>query len=554
MGIPQFLRKNQYRNLFLLGWLVLGLLQACFSELWDDEAYYWVYSRHLDWGYFDHPPMIALLIKIGYSLFHNELGVRLLVVMLNTLTLWVTARLLTKEDNRLYYLIIGSMGAMQVGGMLAVPDVPLIFFAALYFWAYKVFVDEQSWKNTLLLAISMALMFYSKYHGVLLVFFTVLSNLNLLRVFKYYVAVVITTLLFLPHIIWQYNHGFPSLQYHLVERNASSYHISFTLDYLAGQLLLFGPLLGWLLLYYAFICPIQHTFERALKFSVIGVLVFFMISTFKGRVEANWTVMLFTPVVILAHQTIKRKGWKGRAFLYSLPATLLLVLVVRVYMVWDFMPGTEIRPEIHHNREWTSKVAAAAGDRPVVFLNSYQLPSKYMFYTGHLSYSLNSRYARRSQYNFWDTEKELWGREVLVFGPNLPITDSVVSVRGTWDYYVDSAYYSYNLIQLKPAVTQLKVRRGERYKLVVAPENLYRQPVPINWKNEPVIGYGFTTKDSSYAPVKTPLTLAKAISRRLAGMEVIMPDKPGKYQLKCSVFADPLPPTHNSQVIQVIVE
>ncbi|MBV8254412.1 MAG: glycosyltransferase family 39 protein [Chitinophaga sp.] len=554
MGIPHFFSKNQYRNLFLLGWLVLGLLQACFSELWDDEAYYWVYSRHLDWGYFDHPPMIALLIKIGYGIFHNELGVRLLIVMINTLTLWVTAKLLSKEDNRLYYLIIGSMGAMQIGGMLAVPDVPLIFFASLYFWAYKVFVDEQSWKNTILLGIAMALMFYSKYHGVLLVFFTVLSNLNLLRVFKFYVACILTTVLFMPHIIWQYTHGFPSLQYHLVERNASSYDISFTLDYLGGQLLLFGPLLGWLVIYYACICPIQHTFERALKFSLIGVLVFFMISTFKGRVEANWTVMLFTPAVILAHQTIKRKGWKGRVFLYTLPVTLLLVLVTRVYMIWDFMPGVEIRPEIHNNKEWTGKIAAVAGERPVVFLNSYQLPSKYMFYTGHLSYSLNSRYSRRSQYNFWDTEKQLWGKEVLVFGSNLPITDSIKTSIGTWDYYRDSAYYSYNLIQLKPAAHQLKVRRGEHYTLVLQPENNYFQSVPINWNNEPVLGYGFTTKDSAYAPVRTKVTLAKAITRRLTTMEVIMPNQPGHYQLKCSVFSDPLPPTHNSQVIQVTVE
>ncbi len=50
---------------------VISLFQAGFTELMDDEAYYWVYSRHLDWGYFDHPPMVALLIKMGYGLFHQ---------------------------------------------------------------------------------------------------------------------------------------------------------------------------------------------------------------------------------------------------------------------------------------------------------------------------------------------------------------------------------------------------------------------------------------------------------------------------------------------------
>jgi len=556
-ALTRFLKKDRYKNLFLLTWLVLGLLQACFSELWDDEAYYWVYSRHLDWGYFDHPPMIALLIKIGYSIFHNELGVRLLIVLVNTLTLWITAKLIASKDNKLFYLLIGAMGAMQIGGILAVPDVPLIFFAAVYFWVYRNFVNEQTWKNTVLLGLSMALMFYSKYHGVLLVFFTVLSNVNLLKVFKFYVACIITTVLFFPHIYWQYTHGFPSLQYHLVDRNASSYDISYTLDYLGGQLLLFGPLLGWLILYYAFRSPITNSFERALKFCVIGVLSFFLLSTFKGRVEANWTVMLFTPVLILAHQAIVRKGWTQKWLIYTLPVTLLLVLVVRVYMVWDFLPGVEIRPEIHHNREWTSQVAARAQGRPVVFVNSYQRPSKYMFYTGQLSYSLNSRYSRRSQYNFWDTETALWGKPVMVVfdpGTGIPVTDSLKTVHGTWDYYLQSDYYSYSLIQLKPALKTIRAKRGEHVNVILQPINDYHQPIRLDRTNEPVLGYGFTSKDEHLAPVKSTMTLERAVLRRLINLEVIMPDQPGKYQLKFSVFAGDLPPTHNSPVIPVIVE
>lgn len=553
-ALTRFFRKDRYKNLFLLTWLVLGLLQACFSELWDDEAYYWVYSRHLDWGYFDHPPMIALLIKIGYGIFHNELGVRLLIVFVNTLTLWITARLIASKDNKLFYLLIGSMGAMQIGGILAVPDVPLIFFAAIYFWVYRNFVNEQTWKNTILLGLSMALMFYSKYHGILLVFFTLLSNINLLKVFKFYVAVIITTLLFLPHIYWQYTHGFPSLQYHLVDRNASSYDISFSLDYLGGQLLLFGPLLGWLILYYAFRSPIQNSFERALKFCVVGVLSFFLLSTFKGRVEANWTVMLFTPVVILAHQAIVRKGLSQKWLLYTLPVTLLLVLVVRVYMIWDFMPGMEIRPEIHHNREWTSAVAARAQGKPVVFVNSYQKPSKYMFYTGQLSYSLNSRYSRRSQYNFWNTETELWGQPVMVVfdpGTGIPITDSLKTTQGTWDYNIQNDYYSYSLIQLKPALKTIKAKRGEHVNVILQPTNDYHQPIRLDRTNEPVLGYGFMMKDEALPPVKSTMTLEKAVLRRLINLEVVMPDKPGKYQLKFSVFAGDMPPTHNSPVIPV---
>jgi hypothetical protein len=559
MGITHFFKKNQYKNLFLLIWLVLALLQAGFTQLMDDEAYYWVYSRHLDWGYFDHPPMVALLIKAGYTLFHNEFGVRVCMVILNLFTIIITDKLIPRKDNRVFYLLLCAMGAMQIGGMLAVPDVPLIFFAALYFLIYRNFLEQQSWKNTFLLGLSMALMFYSKYHGVLLVAFTVLSNLNLLRVFKFYIAVVITTILFFPHLYWQYAHNFPSVQYHLVERNAPSYRVDYTLEYILGQLLLFGPLAGWLILYYAFVCPIQTAFERALKFCTIGVLVFFLFSTYKGRVEANWTVMLFTPVMVLAHQSV----WRKRSLRLTLrilsvlaPITVVVVMVARVWLVWDFTPGVGIRPEMHNNRTWAAAVKERAAGKPVVFLNSYQWPSKYMFYSGDEAYVINSRYERRNQYNYWKTEVSMWGKPVMVVvgdRKDFPITDSVKTAKGTWGYFVQNPYYSYSLIDMKSALKEVKASPGMHMTFVLQVKNGYGVAVPEDPAHPAFLGYGFSTKGDGLPPVKTDLQLSKSLQRRIVNMDVVMPDKPGIYQLKFSVFAENLPPTHNSQFVKVIV-
>ncbi|WP_298740250.1 glycosyltransferase family 39 protein [uncultured Chitinophaga sp.] len=557
-ALKRFLTRDHYKYSFLLGWLLLGLLQAGFTELMDDEAYYWVYSRHLDWGYFDHPPMIALLIKTGYAIFHNELGVRLVMVLLNVLTLWLTWELIPQKHNRLFYLVMGAMGAMQIGGMLAVPDVPLIFFATLYFWVYRRFTEQQSWKNTLLLSLSMALMFYSKYHGILLVFFTLVSTPSLLQVFKFYIACIITALLYLPHLYWQYSHGYPSIQYHLVERNAPGYHISYSLDYILGQLLLFGPIAGWLILYYAFICPIQSSFERTLKVCLIGVLAFFLFSTFKGRVEANWTVMVFTPAVILAHQAIIRRRGSWKLLRYLTIATLIVVLITRVYMAWDFLPGVKIRPEIHHNREWAKALEDKAAGIPVVFLNSYQLASKYMFYSdGEPAYSVNSRYARRNQYNYWNTEEQLWGKPVMIAyqpGTELPVTDSIHTVKGTWEYYIQPQYYSYSLIWMVPAMKKLQVKPGERMAFVLKMRSGYHQPVPEDTAHEAVLGYAFMRKREGLAPVRSDISLTKALQRHMIRMEVTMPEQPGEYQLKFCVFAGVLPPTHNSESIKIKVE
>ena len=94
----QFLKKH-HRALFYGCWLLLGIFQSGLTELQDDEAYYWVYSRYLDWGYFDHPPMIGMLVKMGYAIFPNELGVRLFPLLLHVLSLVIIEKLTVKKTS-----------------------------------------------------------------------------------------------------------------------------------------------------------------------------------------------------------------------------------------------------------------------------------------------------------------------------------------------------------------------------------------------------------------------------------------------------------------------
>src|SRR6202008_206361 len=96
-----FLRTYHLPVFFTL-WFVINLVQAGSTELFDDEAYYWMYSNYPAWGYFDHPPMIAWVIKGGYSFFPNEFGTRLFIVIMNTATLVITRELLDRKNDLLF--------------------------------------------------------------------------------------------------------------------------------------------------------------------------------------------------------------------------------------------------------------------------------------------------------------------------------------------------------------------------------------------------------------------------------------------------------------------
>lgn len=413
------LLKNHRLLLFYAGWCLINIIQATGTELIDDEAYYWLYSRFLDWGYFDHPPMVAALIKAGYAIFHNGLGVRILMVLLNTATIFIIQQLTYKKDDRLFYAIATSVAVAQIGGMLAAPDIPLLFFTALFFWQYQRFVQKMNFINALFLGICMACMLYSKYHGVLIIGFTLLSNIKLFTRPYAYLSGAICLLLFAPHLYWQYTHDFPSLQYHLFERNASYYRFSFTTEYILGQIVFAGPVMGWFLLWTAFRYRPATIAERAMVYSLVGVYAVFLISTYKGRVEANWTVAAFIPLMALSHRYLIQHYQLQKWLYRSLPVTLLLILIARLYLMSWFPSVSWIhRNEWHGNKVWTGNLHQKAGSLPVVFVDTYQQASKYWFYTGTPAFSLNSAYYRRNNFNMWPIEDSLIGKAVYLEAPD----------------------------------------------------------------------------------------------------------------------------------------
>ena len=88
MKHPLLSKPNAILALLLAAWWLLNLVQGAFTELADDEAYYWFFSWQPAWGYFDHPPMTAILVWLG-SWIPGTLGVRLFTTLLQPLCLYL---------------------------------------------------------------------------------------------------------------------------------------------------------------------------------------------------------------------------------------------------------------------------------------------------------------------------------------------------------------------------------------------------------------------------------------------------------------------------------
>ena len=114
---------------FLAIWFVAGVVQAIFTNLDGEEAYYAIFARNLAWGYFDHPPAVAFFARLGMLLFPGDLGPRFMMVILSTATLWIGSRLLERRQIPLYIATVCALALIQAGSFLVKTDVPLLFFA-----------------------------------------------------------------------------------------------------------------------------------------------------------------------------------------------------------------------------------------------------------------------------------------------------------------------------------------------------------------------------------------------------------------------------------------
>ena len=121
-------------------------------------------------------------------------------------------------------------------------------------------------------------------------------------------------------------------------------------------------------------------------------------------------------------------------------------------MMIDLPPAWWIfKDEFHGNAINTAEIRQRSENLPVVFVNSYQKPSKYWFYSGDTAFSLNTPKYRRNNFNFWPVEDSLFGREAYVIGDykDSLFTERFTSLRlNTSAGKRVSGYYSFSRVLL----------------------------------------------------------------------------------------------------------
>ncbi|MBI5926165.1 MAG: glycosyltransferase family 39 protein [Aquabacterium sp.] len=250
-------------------WKLLALVAVLFAyrlwvvrhsgiSLFFDEAQYWDWSKHLAWGYFSKPPLIAGLIWLSTTLFGSGvLGVKALTMLLYPATalcmvglaraLWPTSSgVRTGMVAAALFMTIPMVGLM---GMFASTDAPLILCWTLASWALWRAQVTNRMSHWVLLGVACGVGLMGKYT---MAAFAITAIWTLWAVHGPqrglwrpgpWVAMIVALALLSPNLMWNAANGFPTLQ-HTVELTAQSDRsggVLPTLVFLAGQVLMLGP-------------------------------------------------------------------------------------------------------------------------------------------------------------------------------------------------------------------------------------------------------------------------------------------------------------------------
>ena len=456
---PRVPRSARWR-MAALGILVyviaLRLVFQGVVDLLPEEAYYWNYAQHLDFGYLDHPPMVAWLIWLGTSLFgQTEFAVRMAAPLC-----WLTAAFFSFQLARNLYgktaafIAVSLFAALPFFfaiGFLMMPDAPLTaaWAGSLYFLERSVLADRKTaWVGV---GVCLGLGLLAKYSIALLgpailVFF--LLDERSRRWFASpwpYLAAAIAILLFSPVIAWNAAHGWVSFAFQSTRRLGAP--AEFSLHILVASILLlitpvgFAAALSMLIPSAGLRQAFRRKFGRVQLFIAVFALTplsVFVAFSFFHQVKLNWTGPLWLALLPALGQMIaagRHLAFFRRAPAWGATIAILLPLYgAGLHYLTLGLPGVPYAGNLHglpiawrefgnEAGEIERQVELMAGHEPLlVGMDKYFLASELSFYgrgdddslentAGRGLFGLNSL-----MFNDWFSGAQETGRTVILFG------------------------------------------------------------------------------------------------------------------------------------------
>ncbi len=301
---------------------VLRLLAGALLPLSADEAYYWLWSRHLAAGYFDHPPAVAFVIRTGTLLFGaTPFGVRVGGILLSFAAgwfVWRTGAILGRDEKvGAYACLVFNLTLMITVEMLAAtPDTPSIATSAVFFWTLAKVIETRDGRWWLAVGVAAGLGLLSKYSAFFLGLGTLVWLLASPPMRRWllspwpYLGGVLALILFAPNLWWNATHGWATFAFQFGRIEAEEFTLRYLLGFVGAQLLLATP---FVLVLGVLGSTTRWRDERQAMVAALiwPPIAYFAFHSLHANVQGNWPCFLYPLLSVAAAIAWQRTDWSG---------------------------------------------------------------------------------------------------------------------------------------------------------------------------------------------------------------------------------------------------
>lgn len=327
------------------------LITLTHLPLTGDEAYHWEWSRRLGWGYYDHPPLVAWMIRASTESFGTSLfSVRFPAWLCSVAYLAVlgfTAHQVSKSWRIAFWatLAIACFPIWNVSVTLITTDPPYALFFILSAVALAKAFETEKWGWWLAFGVFTGFTILGKLLG-LTVFLSALLAVVLnpklrpwLRRPQPYVATLIALLVWSPNLVWNAQNDWATFMFHTMIRNEAKPFPTHLVQFVLGQ-----PLIAFPIFFGALVAMVlRHVEDRRnlsagqatfLAFSIplptLGLLM-----SFRSEVGIHWTSVAYLTAAPIGFAMWLGKAPKPRGWFHAGWITPAVCLVALHFVLFD---------------------------------------------------------------------------------------------------------------------------------------------------------------------------------------------------------------------------
>lgn len=387
--------------------LLLGM------DLTVDEAYYWCWSRRLDWGYLDNCPMVAWIIKLAIS--PGELGLRLPFILIGAAPIVfaaLIARQLTKNKMApvVASILTATMPMLVLAGSLATHDAPQIALYSCATWL----VLSASGTRWLTAGILWGLATLDKWSSILLVPCLALCAFieptlrKELRTLWPYFGVLIGLAIIAPFLIWNWQHECASFRFFYDQRMLAN---PTPVTLLHALILGPGPIL-LLVALYGFARERSPQWKRLTFITVVPVILVICLAL-RGRIDTNWLDFLYPGLCAAGAAKLVEVRKFGVVLIALIVAPWVVLEVIQVSEIRQprlFAPTFSYIEKLHGWPQLATDLSEFKND--YIISPTYMVPSALAYHGGFEHFG--PTFHKDSQWTIWNEQLQPGQRKVII--------------------------------------------------------------------------------------------------------------------------------------------